>query len=69
MGRKKTAYRGIKMTYKDELLQDLHALLEIGVNTKKAIKKVKSGFFDKDIAEYERNGADIEDLSDYIQMF
>ena len=69
MGRKKTAYRGIKMTYKDELLQDLHALLDLGINTRRAIKKVKSGFFDKDIAEYERNGADIEDLSDYIQMF
>ena len=57
------------LTYKEELLQDLHALLDLGINTKKAIKKVKSGFFDKDIAEYERNGADIEDLSDYIQMF
>ena len=57
------------LTYKDELLQDLHALLDLGINTRKAIKKVKSGFFDKDIAEYERNGADIEDLSDYIQMF
>ena len=57
------------MSYKDELLQDLHALLEIGVNTKKAIKKVKSGFFDKDIEEYEQDGASLEDLSDYIQMF
>ena len=57
------------LTYKDELLQDLHALLDIGINTRKAIKKVNNGVFDKDIAEYERNGADIEDLSDYIQMF
>ena len=31
-------------TYKDELLQDLHALLEIGVNTKKAIKKLHTVF-------------------------
>ena len=57
------------MSYKDELLQDLHALLDLGINTRKAIKKVNNGVFDKDIEEYEQDGASLEDLSDYIQMF
>ena len=55
------------MSYKDELLQDLHALLDLGINTRRAIKKVKNGVFDKDIKEYEQDGASLEDLSDFIQ--
>ena len=55
------------MSYKDELLQDLHALLDLGFNTSKAIKKVNKGVFDKDIEEYEQSGASLEDLSDFIQ--
>ena len=55
------------LTYKEELLQDLHALLDLGINTSKAIKKVNNGVFDKDIEEYEQDGAALEDLSDFVQ--
>ena len=33
------------MDLKKEILFDLHELLKLNVNTKKAIKKVQSGFF------------------------
>ena len=55
------------LSYKEELLQDLHALLDLGINTSKAIMKVNNGVFDKDIEEYEQDGASLEDLSDFIQ--
>ena len=55
------------MSYKAELLQDLHALLDLGINTRRTIKKVNNGVFDKDIKEYEQDGASLEDLSDFIQ--
>ena len=57
-----------KITLKDEVLQDLRELLKLDVNTKKAIKKVKSGFFDNDIAEFDNGGMSITEISDYIQM-
>ena len=33
----------------------------------RAIKKVNNGVFDKDIEEYEQDGAALEDLSDFVQ--
>ncbi len=57
-----------KITLKDEVLQDLRELLKLDVNTKKAIKKVKSGFFDNDIAEFDNGGMSITEISDYVQM-
>ena len=57
-----------KLTLKDEVLQDLEELLKLDVNTKKAIKKVKSGFFDNDITEFDEGGMSITEISDYIQM-
>ena len=56
------------MTLKDEVLKDLQELLKLDVNTRKAIKKVKSGFFDNDIAEFDNGGMSITEISDYIQM-
>ena len=57
-----------KLTLKDEVLQDLRELLKLDVNTKKAIKKVKSGFFDNDITEFDKGGMSITEISDYVQM-
>ena len=57
-----------KLTLKDEVLQDLEELLKLDVNTRKAIKKVKSGFFDNDITEFDKGGMSITEISDYIQM-
>ena len=57
-----------KITLKDEVLQDLRELLKLDVNTKKAIKKVKSGFFDNDITEFDEGGMSISEISDYVQM-
>ena len=57
-----------KLTLKDEVLQDLEELLKLDVNTRKAIKKVKSGFFDNDIAEFDNGGMSITEISDYIRM-
>ena len=57
-----------KLTTKDEVLQDLEELLKLDVNTKKAIKKVKSGFFDNDITEFDEGGMSISEISDYVQM-
>ncbi len=57
-----------KLTLKDEVLQDLEELLKLDVNTRKAIKKVKSGFFDNDIAEFDNGGMSITEISDYVQM-
>jgi len=57
-----------KLTLKDEVLQDLEELLKLDVNTKKAIKKVKSGFFDNDITEFDEGGMSISEISDYVQM-
>ena len=57
-----------KLTLKDEVLQDLRELLKLDVNTKKAIKKVKSGFFDNDITEFDEGGMSISEISDYVQM-
>ena len=56
------------MTLKEEVLFDLHELLKLNVNTKKAIKKVQSGFFDNDITEFDEGGMSISEISDYIQM-
>ena len=57
-----------KLTLKDKVLQDLHELLKLDVNTKKAIKKVENGFFDNDIAEFDDGGMSITEISDYVQM-
>ena len=57
-----------KTTLKDEVLQDLKELLKLDVNTRKAIKKVKSGFFDNDINEFYNGGMSITEISDYVQM-
>ena len=57
-----------KLTLKDEVLQDLEELLKLDVNTRKAIKKVKSGFFDNDITEFDNGGMSITEISDYVQM-
>ena len=57
-----------KITLKDEVLQDLRELLKLDVNTKKAIKKVKSGFFDNDITEFHNGGMSITEISDYVQI-
>ena len=57
-----------KLTLKDEVLQDLQELLKLDVNTRKAIKKVKSGFFDNDITEFDEGGMSISEISDYVQM-
>ena len=57
-----------KITLKDEVLQDLRELLKLDVNTKKAIKKVQSGFFDNDITEFYDGGMSTSEISDYIQM-
>ena len=57
-----------KITLKDEVLQDLRELLKLDVNTKKAIKKVQSGFFDNDITEFDKGGMAITEISDYVQM-
>ena len=57
-----------KLTIKDEVLQDLQELLKLDVNTRKAIKKVKSGFFDNDITEFDEGGMSISEISDYVQM-
>ena len=57
-----------KLTLKDEVLQDLEELLKLDVNTRKAIKKVKSVFFDNDITEFDKGGMSITEISDYVQM-
>ncbi len=57
-----------KLTLKNEVLQDLEELLKLGVNTRKAIKKVKNGFFDNDITEFDEGGMSISEISDYVQM-
>tara|TARA_R100000734_G_C3263774_1_gene61671 strand:+ start:300 stop:509 length:210 start_codon:yes stop_codon:yes gene_type:complete len=53
---------------KNEVLQELHELLKLDVNTKKAIKKVKSGFFDNDITEFWIGGMSNSEICDYVQM-
>ena len=57
-----------KITLKEEVLFDLHELLKLNVNTKKAIKKVQSGFFDNDITEFYDGGMSISEISNYVQM-
>lgn len=53
---------------KSNVLKDLQELQKLGVNTKKAIKKVQSGFFDNDITEFYDGGMSITEISDYVQM-
>jgi len=57
-----------KTYLRNKVLLDLKGLLELNVNTRKAIKKVKSGFFDNDIAEFDDGGMSITEISDYVQM-
>jgi len=57
-----------KLTLKDEVLQDLEELLKLYVNTRKAIKKVKSDCVDIDITEFDEGGMSISEISDYVQM-
>tara|TARA_Y100000052_G_C2896867_1_gene54352 strand:+ start:77 stop:262 length:186 start_codon:yes stop_codon:yes gene_type:complete len=57
-----------KLTTKDEVLLDLEELLKLDVNTKKAIKKVKSGFFDNDFIEFDKCCRSISEISNYVQM-
>ena len=57
-----------KIYLRNKVLLDLQGLLELNVNTKKAIKKVKSGFFDNDITEFDEGGMSISEISDYVQM-
>jgi len=52
---------------KNLVIIDLGALLELGLNTKKAIKKVESGIFDDDIIEFYNGGMSVSQISDYIQ--
>ena len=52
---------------KNLVIIDLGALLELGVNTKIAIKKVDSGIFDNDIIEFYNGGMSVSQISDYIQ--
>ena len=52
---------------KTEVLLDLNALLELGINTKQAIKKIETGMFDNDIVEFYNNGMSISEISNYIQ--
>ena len=52
---------------KNLVIIDLGALLELGINTKKAIKKVESGFFNDDIVEFYNGGMSVSQISDYIQ--
>ena len=56
------------MDLKKEILFDLHELLKLNVNTKKAIKKVQSGFFDNDITEFHNGGMSITEISNYVQI-
>ena len=56
------------MDLKKEILFDLHELLKLNVNTKKAIKKVSNGFFDNDITEFYNGGMSITEISNYVQM-
>ena len=49
-------------------MRDLHELLKLNVNTKKAIKKVQNGFFDNDITEFHNSGMSITEISDYVQI-
>ena len=53
---------------KSNVLKDLQELQKLGVNTKKAIKKVQSGFFDNDITEFYDGGMSTSEISDYVQM-
>ena len=53
---------------KSNVLKDLQELQKLGINTKKAIKKVESGFFDNDITEFRDGGMTITEISDYVQM-
>tara|TARA_R100000697_G_scaffold2026_1_gene4597 strand:- start:1683 stop:1868 length:186 start_codon:yes stop_codon:yes gene_type:complete len=57
-----------KINLKEEVLLDLRELLKLNINTKKAIKKVESGFFDNDINEFRNGGMTITEISDYVQM-
>lgn len=52
---------------KNSVIIDLGALLELGIDTKQAIKKVKSGLFDNDIVEFYNGGMSVSQISDYIQ--
>tara|TARA_Y100000592_G_scaffold60352_1_gene94349 strand:+ start:365 stop:535 length:171 start_codon:yes stop_codon:yes gene_type:complete len=53
---------------KSNVLKDLQELQKLGINTKKAIKKVESGFFDNDINEFYDGGMSTSEISDYVQM-
>ena len=55
-------------TLKNKVLLELTELLKLDVNTKKAIKKVKSGYFDNDIVEFYNGGMSITEISDHVQM-
>ena len=57
-----------KINLKEEVLLDLRELLKLNINTKKAINKVESGFFDNDINEFRNGGMTITEISDYVQM-
>ena len=57
-----------KINLKEEVLLDLRELLKLNINTKKATKKVESGFFDNDITEFRNGGMTITEISDYVQM-
>ena len=52
---------------KNSVIIDLGALLELGINTKQAIKKVESGVFDNDIVEFYNGGMSVTEISNYIQ--
>ena len=52
---------------KTEVLLDLNALLELGINTKQAINKVETGIFDNDIVEFYEGGMSVTEISNYIQ--
>jgi len=56
------------MDLRKEILFDLHELQKLNVNTKKAIKKVQSGFFDNDITEFHNGGMSITEISNYVQI-
>ena len=53
---------------KNDVLQDLIELQNLGYCSKRIIQKVNSGFYDQDIEEMDEGGASVEEISSYIQM-
>ena len=53
---------------KNNVIKDLTGLSQLGVDIGSALTKVKSGFFDKDLQDWDEGGASTVEATDLVMV-